>query len=57
MQLISEGVRESEGDFIASQQMNGNRGELFKKSTPEGLCKARLNHLTEYAGRLIEVRS
>jgi hypothetical protein len=48
---------ESEGDFIASQQVNGNRGELFKKSTSEGLCKARLNHLTEYAGRLIEVRS
>jgi hypothetical protein len=45
---------ESEGDFIASQQMNGNRGDLYKKSTSEGLYKARLNHLTEYAGRLGE---
>jgi len=43
---------ENEGDFIASQQMNGNRGELYKKSNCEGLYKARLKHLTEYAAKL-----
>jgi uncharacterized protein YecT (DUF1311 family) len=52
MQRSWKAFVESEGNFIASQQMNGNRAELYKKSNSEGLCKARLNHLTEYAGRL-----
>ena len=43
---------ENEGNFIASQQMNGSRGQLYKKSNSKDLYKARLNHLTEYAGRL-----
>jgi len=43
---------ENEGDFIASQEMNGNRGELHKQSNSEGLYKVRLNHLTEYAAKL-----
>ena len=43
---------ENEGDFISSQQMNGNRGELYKKSNSKGLYKARLKHLIEYVGRL-----